>query len=80
LVDPGTYSLDFDAPSGYAFTRRDARSNDAIDSGVEPLTERTAQFTVTTANNLNIDGNIKGFASFPGVKGDCATGGDTIRT
>jgi hypothetical protein len=29
-------SLDFDAPSGYAFTRRDAGSNDAINSDVEP--------------------------------------------
>jgi hypothetical protein len=58
LVDPGTYSLDFDAPSGYAFTRRDAGSNDAIDSDVDPLTGRTAQFTVTTANNLSLDAGL----------------------
>ena len=45
-VAPGTYRLEFAAPSGMAWTSADRSSDDALDSDVDPATGRTGAFTV----------------------------------
>ena len=50
-VPAGSYYLKFEnIPTGYAFTYKDAGSNDLIDSDVDPLTGKTAVFTINPEN------------------------------
>ncbi|MFT8246903.1 SdrD B-like domain-containing protein, partial [Roseomonas sp. BN140053] len=51
-VTPGTYQLEFVAPSGTSFSPRDQGANDRRDSDVDPNTGRTAAFNVASGSNL----------------------------
>lgn len=48
---PGNYYVKFLAPTGYLFTIKDAGSNDQKDSDADPLTGKTACFTLSAGQN-----------------------------
>jgi SdrD B-like domain/Cellulose binding domain/RTX calcium-binding nonapeptide repeat (4 copies) len=57
-VVPGTYSVDFAAPEGYAFSPNDQGGNDTLDSDAGS-SGRTGLFTVTSgASNLSLDAGL----------------------
>lgn len=49
---PGTYSVQVVPPAGYTLSPRDAGSDDAIDSDVDPGTGQSEPFTLTSGQNL----------------------------
>ena len=58
-VAPGTYRLAFAAPSGMAWTRADAGSDETLDSDVDPATGRTGAFTVVAGQtDTSWDGGL----------------------
>ena len=58
-VAPGTYRLEFAAPSGMAWTRADAGSDETLDSDVDPATGRTGAFTVVAGQtDTSWDGGL----------------------
>ena len=66
---PGTYTLEFVAPTGYNFTAINAGSDDGIDSDVDPVTRRTGRVTVVLEqSNLTIDAGMYRPGSISGVK------------
>ena len=50
-LPPATYFVEFAAPSGYTFTRRNQGTDDAVDSDVAPTTGRTAPFYLPPGKN-----------------------------
>ncbi|MFC0406608.1 SdrD B-like domain-containing protein [Roseomonas elaeocarpi] len=52
-VTPGTYQVQFTAPTGTVFTAQDRGLDDAIDSDVNPATGRTANITVTSGGTIS---------------------------
>jgi probable HAF family extracellular repeat protein len=55
----GNYSVRFTAPTGYVFTTRDQGGNDALDSDADPITGRTATYTLASGEtNLTIDAGL----------------------
>ena len=48
---PGTYLLQFVAPSGFVFTAQNAGTNTAVDSDANPVTGMTAPVTLTSGQN-----------------------------
>ena len=58
-VAAGTYRLEFAAPSGMAWTRADAGSDETLDSDVDPATGRTGAFTVVAGQtDTSWDGGL----------------------
>jgi uncharacterized repeat protein (TIGR01451 family) len=61
---PGSYSVQFTAPTGYAFTvpdnsANDASDSDAVSSDVDPFTGKTGVITLTSGViNNNVDAGI----------------------
>ncbi|WP_426954437.1 SdrD B-like domain-containing protein [Muricoccus radiodurans] len=91
-VTPGSYQVQFVAPTGTAFTAQDVGANDAVDSDANPTTGRTGVLTVAsgqaTANvsaGLFVPGSASGFvfsdSDGNGVRdsGDPAVAGATVR-
>ncbi|MFM2003672.1 MAG: hypothetical protein RI963_3098, partial [Planctomycetota bacterium] len=66
-LDPSVaYFLEFVAPSGFAFTRNDAGSDDAIDSDADRITGRTPPFTPLSGDNPTWDAGLIELASISG--------------
>jgi hypothetical protein len=56
---PGTYSVQFELPSGYLFTEQGAGSNPALNSKVDPATGQTDDFTLVFGQqDLNEDAGL----------------------
>ena len=58
---PGTYSVQFAAPMGYAFTSKDANGNasDAADSDADTTTGKTGTYTLQSGDsNLTVDAGL----------------------
>ena len=81
---PGTYFLEFVAPSGFTFTLRNRGSNDELDSDVDIATGRTALFYLPPGtNDLRWDAGlteaINGLSIIKVADASgCLTPGDTI--
>ncbi|RMG40719.1 MAG: choice-of-anchor A family protein, partial [Methanobacteriota archaeon] len=69
-VAPGTYTVEFDIPSNYAFSPKDQGSDDTKDSDANP-NGITDPFTVNHGdNNTTIDAGIKEIPLQPATIGD----------
>ncbi|WP_435017842.1 SdrD B-like domain-containing protein [Tundrisphaera sp. TA3] len=56
---PGTYSVQFVLPGGYAFTGKDRGGNDLKDSDADPATGRTATTTLAAGqSDLSLDAGL----------------------
>jgi len=58
LTVPGSYYLEFVAPTGYAFTLPNQGANPALDSDADPVSGQTALFTLGAAQNLTWDAGL----------------------
>lgn len=56
-VNPGTYSVEFVAPSGYLFTQPNQGANDALDSDANS-SGFTGPYTVASGSNLTVDAGL----------------------
>jgi subtilisin-like proprotein convertase family protein len=91
-VTPGTYSVEFVAPSGFSFGPKDAGGDDTLDSDANasnPNIGRTDQFTVALGETINSeDAGIyatSGFGTFTftnaaGVSFPSASANQTVQT
>jgi fimbrial isopeptide formation D2 family protein len=58
-LQPGTYSVEFVKPAGYALTTANAGGNDAADSDADKTTGRTQSVTLAGGeNNLTLDAGL----------------------
>ena len=73
---PGTYSVQFALPAGYAFTGKDQGGNDATDSDADTVTGKTAAFSLASGqSNLTLDAGLTLITgSISGTKYDDLTG------
>lgn len=51
-VEPGTYTVEFVAPSGYTFSPQGQSGNEATDSDANQTTGKTAPITVSAGDNI----------------------------
>ncbi|WP_457150155.1 SdrD B-like domain-containing protein [Mesorhizobium sp. P5_C1] len=72
---PGSYQLQFTAPSGYVLTTQDSPvSNDATDSDVSESTGLTGAFSLIDGqNDTSRDAGMYALPTFAGLDGDAAT-------
>ncbi|MGE5621330.1 MAG: SdrD B-like domain-containing protein [archaeon] len=60
-LSPGSYYVKVTPLTGYAITTRDAGSNDAIDSDIDPATGQTSCITLSAGeSNLTVDAGLYG--------------------
>ncbi len=56
---PGTYSVQFTAPSGYTISPKDQGTDDSKDSDIDPVTGKTGTYTLTAGqNNTTVDAGM----------------------
>jgi len=88
-VTPGTYSLEFVAPSSFAISPKDAGGNDATDSDANPATGRTDQFSVSLGQTVDtVDAGVYAtggfgtytFSNTTGVTFSSASVNQTVQT
>ncbi|MFW5987104.1 MAG: SdrD B-like domain-containing protein [Methanohalophilus sp.] len=73
-VNPGSYFLGFELPTGYAFTMNDQGSDD-LDSDVDPATGNTSCITVQSGDiNTTFDTGM--FEVIPGIDIEKSTNGE----
>lgn len=63
LAVPGSYYLEFVAPTGYAFTLPNQGANPALDSDADPSSGQTVVFTLGATHNLTLDAGLYRTAS-----------------